>query len=90
MTDIALLFDKYAENEIVTVPNKSVAYIGSLKCNNTLKIEIMNRRTIEEKSRVPFSARTVVISCSDYGADRVCLKNSPDYLLNLEFDDVSL
>lgn len=53
-----------------------------------MKIQIKSRAKIEELASKPFAERTALISITDYGYDFVELRNKPDYLLQLAFDDV--
>lgn len=50
-----------------------------------MKIEIKNRATIENTI---FDKNTALISITDYDYDFAKLKNQPNYLLQLAFDDI--
>ena len=54
-----------------------------------MKILIRGRAAIERISETPFPERTMLISITDAKEEPVHLKNKPDYLLRLSFDDVS-
>ena len=53
-----------------------------------MKIAIMGRERIERLAQQPFPERTAVISITDSDALPVEFRNSPDFLLALEFDDM--
>lgn len=53
-----------------------------------MKIKIMSRREIERLSLTPFTTNTAVISITDFGYEYAELKNRPDFLLQMTFDDV--
>lgn len=52
-----------------------------------LDIQIKSRNEIE---KMTFAPRTALISITDYGFDFAELRNKPNYLLQLAFDDVSM
>lgn len=54
-----------------------------------MKIEIENRAGIEKRADKPFPAHTALISITDSDKDFAVLKNEPEYLLQMKFDDVS-
>ena len=54
-----------------------------------MTIEIESRESIEERAGEPFPAHTALISIADADADFIVLKNNPEYLLQLKFDDIS-
>jgi len=54
-----------------------------------MNIEIESRYNIKNRALQPFPARTALISVTDKDCDFVALKNKPDYLLKMRFDDVS-
>ena len=53
-----------------------------------MNIKIMNRDAIEMFCEHPFVEKTALISITDYGCDFAQLKNKPQHLLQLKFDDV--
>ena len=53
-----------------------------------MKIEIMSRQELERHSTNPLTTNTAVISITDFGNDYAELKNFPDFLLQIAFDDV--
>ncbi len=53
-----------------------------------MKIQIFNRERIERLSEKGFLQKTAVISITDADLEPVRLKNKPDYLLQLKFNDV--
>lgn len=53
-----------------------------------MNIKIMSRDAIEIFCEHPFVEKIALISITDYGYDFVELKNKPQYLLQLAFDDV--
>lgn len=53
-----------------------------------MKIEIESRESIEKRANEPFPARTALISITDTDKGFPALKNTPDYLLQIRFDDV--
>ncbi len=55
-----------------------------------MKIEIMNRKTLEERAKQPFPSHTAIISCTDFEDVQVRCEYLPEHILRLEFDDVSL
>jgi len=54
-----------------------------------MKIEIHSRESIEERANKPLPACTAVISITDSDKDFAVLKNKPEYILQLKFDDVT-
>ena len=54
-----------------------------------MKIEIESRKSIEARARELFPARTALISICDADDDFAILKNKPEYLMQMKFDDVS-
>lgn len=55
-----------------------------------MEIRIMSRERLEMISHFPFPPETAVISITDHDAPPVQLKNRPQYLLRVSFDDVDL
>lgn len=53
-----------------------------------MNIKILNRDAIEMFCEHPFVEKIALISITDYGYDFVELKNIPQHLLQLAFDDV--
>lgn len=53
-----------------------------------MNIKIMSRDAIEMFCEHPFVEKVALISITDYGYDFVELKNKPQHLLQLVFDDV--
>lgn len=53
-----------------------------------MNIEIENRRSIERRAQAPFAPRTALISICDFDEDYARLRNRPQFLLQLKFDDV--
>lgn len=53
-----------------------------------MKIEIMNRKQIEERTKLPFDNATALISCTDVDLEEVKLVHEPTMILRLQFDDV--
>ena len=53
-----------------------------------MNIKIMSRDTIEMFCEYPIVERIALISITDYGYDFAELKNEPQHLLQLAFDDV--
>ena len=53
-----------------------------------MKILIFSRKKLEAVSLKHFDEKTAVISISDYGTPPPALKNKPQFLLQLFFDDV--
>ena len=53
-----------------------------------MNIKIMNRDAIEMFCEHPFVEKVAIISITDYDYDFAKLKNTPQYLLQLAFDDV--
>ena len=51
-------------------------------------IVIMSRNDIENFCNNPITQKTALISITDFGYDFATLKNKPDYLLQVSFDDV--
>ena len=54
-----------------------------------MQIEIFSREAIKQIAKNPFPDTTALISITDYGYDFAELRNKPEYLLQLAFDDVS-
>ena len=54
-----------------------------------MKMEIMDRKGLEERAKLPFPPKTAVISITDSDREEVVLACQPRYLLRLQFDDVS-
>ena len=53
-----------------------------------MKIRILNREGIEKLAQKRFPVKTAVISITDYGYKHAELKYQPNYLLQLDFNDV--
>lgn len=53
-----------------------------------MNIEIENRRSIEKRAQNPFAPHTALISICDFDEDYARLRNKPQFLLQLKFDDV--
>lgn len=53
-----------------------------------MKIQIRSRARIEELALKPFAERTALISITDYGYGFAELRNKPDHLLQLAFNDI--
>lgn len=53
-----------------------------------MKIKIRSRRNIEKIAANPFEGRVALISIADFGYDFAELKNEPDFVIRLAFDDV--
>ena len=53
-----------------------------------MKIRICNRENIEKLAQKPLAEHTALISITDFNCDFAELKNKPNYLLQLSFDDV--
>ena len=53
-----------------------------------MKIKIMSRRAIEKYMQAPAKEKTAVISITDFGCAYATLKNMPEYLYQVAFDDV--
>ena len=53
-----------------------------------MNIKIMSRDAIEMFCEHPFVEKIATISITDYGYDLAVLKNKPQHLLQLAFDDV--
>jgi len=54
-----------------------------------MTIEIESRESIEKRANESFPARIALISITDSDADFVTLKNMPEYLFQMKFDDVT-
>lgn len=54
-----------------------------------MRVEIMSRKALEERSKVPFASDMAVISITDSHREDVVLQHQPEQLLRLKFDDVS-
>jgi len=54
-----------------------------------VKIKIKSRKAIEIMAVKPFPPRTALISVTDADYDYAVLRNKPDFLLQLKFDDIS-
>ena len=54
-----------------------------------MKIKITGREGIEAFAKQPFSPKTALISIADWGSDFAALEHKPEYLLQLQFDDIS-
>ncbi len=52
------------------------------------KITIMSRNDIENFCSNPIIQKTELISITDFSYDFATLKNKPEYLLQVSFDDV--
>lgn len=52
------------------------------------RIFIMNRDAIEERAKTHFPENTAIISITDVGYEFAELRNKPEALLQLRFDDV--
>lgn len=59
-----------------------------MRSGDNMKILIKNRLEIETLAQNPFEQCTALISITDYDYDFAELKNKPQYLLQLAFDDV--
>ncbi|MGN0572501.1 MAG: hypothetical protein ACI4IX_01045 [Acutalibacteraceae bacterium] len=55
-----------------------------------MKLFITNRARVEKMGQDGFMEKTALISITDYGDSDVELKNPPEFLLRLSFDDVPL
>ena len=53
-----------------------------------MKIKIRSRKALQKMVEMPFAERTAIISITDYDDNEVVLKNTPEYILRLAFDDV--
>lgn len=53
-----------------------------------MEIRIMSRQTVEDFAKKTLPEKTAIISITDYGWDFLELENEPEYLLQLEFDDI--
>lgn len=53
-----------------------------------MKILIKSRKAVEKMSVAQFEPKTALISITDYDYDFAELNNEPEYLLQLDFDDV--
>ena len=53
-----------------------------------MKIRILSRPAMERLARAPLPQGTAVISIADWGLESAQLDNSPEYLLQVAFDDV--
>ena len=53
-----------------------------------MKIKIMSRCAIEKYAETPIKEKTAVISITDLGLEFAFLKNKPEYLYQVAFDDV--
>lgn len=53
-----------------------------------MNIDIENRRSIEKRAQSPFPPHTALISICDFDEEYARLKNKPEFLLQLKFDDV--
>ena len=58
------------------------------ECGAEMEIAIFSRKQIETFSFIKYEKPTALISITDVGWTFADLKNKPDYLLQLEFDDV--
>ena len=63
--------------------------VGKVGGRDFMKIEINSRERIEKFANEPFPAHTALISITDSDKDFPVLKNKPEYLLQLKFDDVT-
>ena len=54
-----------------------------------MKIKITGRAGIEAYAKQPFSPKTALISITDSGGDFARLQYEPEYLLQLQFDDIT-
>ena len=52
------------------------------------KIIIMSRNDIENFCDNPIIQKTALISITDFGYDYATIKNKPDYILQVSFDDI--
>ena len=52
-----------------------------------MKILIRSRSAIEKMALLPFEKGTALISITDWDCDFAKLKNNPNYLLQMKFDD---
>lgn len=55
-----------------------------------MKIEIYSKQELCEKALLPFAPRTSLISIGDTNEDMPELKNTPQNLLRLNFDDITV
>ncbi len=53
-----------------------------------MKIKIMSRSAVEKYTETPVNEKTAIISITDFGLDFAFLKNQPDFLYQVAFDDV--
>ena len=53
-----------------------------------MKIKIMSRSAVEKYTENPLSEKTAIISITDFGLEFASLKNPPEYLHQVAFDDV--
>lgn len=56
--------------------------------NKNMKILIRSRKAIEKMACQPFAEKTAIISVTDWNCEFAKLKNTPAYLLQIDFDDV--
>jgi len=54
-----------------------------------MRVEVTSREKLEKRSENPFPSGTAIISIADSDIDTILMKNKPDYLLLLRFDDVT-
>ena len=55
-----------------------------------MKIKIHSIESIITRAMLPFEPKTILISIGDTGAQPPNLLNKPDYILRLNFDDITL
>ena len=53
-----------------------------------MKIKIMSKCGIEKYAEHPMSEKTAIISITDFGCEFAFLKNAPDFLHKVSFDDI--
>ena len=64
--------------------------LGSDEKRCAMNIEVYSFTAIQERAQEPFPANTALISIGDVGAQPAFLLHSPDHILRLEFNDISL
>jgi len=53
-----------------------------------MKIEIESRESIKKRADAPFPPHTAIISITDTDAEFAMLKNKPEFLFQIKFDDI--
>ena len=53
-----------------------------------MKIKIMSRCAVEKYTETPMNERTAIISITDFGSEFAFLKNQPEFIHQVAFDDV--